>query len=193
MSEASNHLFATYYTHQKKKIISNPTRIFVCIINSLLYNFSNFFTISPLLAMNGKICFAQLGFVTNKKELLKTFIYLFSHLFQFLFLLLSLTLSKIYPVMFNHSVIYKYAIISKLQLSLILDSFFLLADYLLVQLTHETTIKTEEIITKDCRHLISTKNLPKLFLNLFCIAQIVEFLDDNNTLLNKQLQQPIIN
>ena len=101
--------FATYHPHYKEKIISNPTRTFVCAANCLYfsYGWSNFFkcgwnnlSMAFFLAQNNGLYTAKLGLVTKKGELPITFIYFSNHL-QPPSLLLSLMLSKMRLAMFK--------------------------------------------------------------------------------------------
>lgn len=107
--KTGNHSFGIYHPHYKEKLVSNPTQTFSYIINCFYFlcNFDNLFATFLILASNNRACIALLGLVTKKAELPRTLIYLFSHFFQTLFFLLILTLT----------------------------SFFLLANYLSMNLT----------------------------------------------------------
>lgn len=78
----------------------------------------------------------------------------------------------------------KCAVMSEWELSLIFASFFLFVDYSSLKLTSEKTIKP----VKNCKYLTLIESLLKIFFDLYCIVQIFEFLLENITLPNKQLQ-----
>lgn len=116
----ANFLFTTRIT-KKKLDISN-----------LIWNFA---------------CNAESGLVIKKKKSPKTFLYLFLDAFQLSSLMISLTLSKMRPSIFEHLAMlkctsmfawqlsFKCTLILKLQFSLTMASFALLADSLSVKLT----------------------------------------------------------
>lgn len=147
VSETSTNRFTIYHLYYKEKIVSNPTRTFVCVIN-YLYFLSNLgsFSRASLFACDSRAYAIELGPVIKKGELPRTFLYPLSHLSQPLSLFFSLT-------------IFECALISGLQLSLTLASFSLLADYLSLKLTDEKSIKA----AKDCKYLTFTQNLPETF------------------------------
>ena len=72
MPKGSNLLFATYHPHYKEKIVSNPTRTFVCAANCLyLYSLNNLLA-AFFLTYDGGACTAELDLVTKKGESPKT-------------------------------------------------------------------------------------------------------------------------
>lgn len=81
MSEASTTSFVIYHLHYKDKLIGNPNLTFYTI-NYLyfLFDLSNFLTIFFFI-YDGSVCIIEPSLVTKKRELLKTFLNLFSHFF----------------------------------------------------------------------------------------------------------------
>lgn len=73
--------FAIYHPHYKDKLVSNLARIFACA--------------------------TWLGLIVEKKELLKTSLYLFSHPLQLLSPFFNLIFSKIYLAIFKYMIIFK--------------------------------------------------------------------------------------
>lgn len=148
--------FAIYYPYYKNKHVGNLTRIFVCIINCL-YFLSNWSNLLTVifLTYNSSVCTAEPSPITKKGEPLRTFLYLISYYFQLLSLFFSLIFSEMYLVMT------KCLVISKWQLNLTLASHPLLAYYASGKLTYKASF------------------------NFFYTTQIVKFLLDNITLLNK--------
>lgn len=140
--------FSIYHLHYKEKLdISNLTRNFACN--------------------------AELGLVTKKGELPKTFLYLLLGAFQLPSLIISLTLSKMRPPIFDHLAMSKCVPMSKWQFSSILASFSSLADYSSIELTSEASINFSSATQ------IAT--------------QIVEISPNNIALPNKQFQWQISN
>lgn len=196
-----NHLFTIYHPHYKDKIVINPTRIFICTTSYLYFRYS-LASLGNLLAAffftyNNNTYTTKLGRVTNKKESPRISLYLPSHLFQPLPLFFRFTISDIHMAIFKYTLISvylamsKYTIMTKWQFTLILASFLFLADYLSMVLTDEEKIKVENIMRKNCGYLIFTQNLLEVSSDCSYMAQIatqiVEFLLDDNILLNKQL------
>lgn len=60
-------------------------------------------------------------------------------------------------MIFKYLLIFECATIAKYQFSLILASFLLLTNYLLINLINEETIKVKKIIKNNHEYLISTK------------------------------------
>lgn len=153
---SSNYIikFAAYYSHYKDQVIANPTRIFIYAANCLyfVYYLSNFL-VAFFLAHNSSAYTIKSGLITKKRELPRIFLHFFSYSFQPLFLFLSLMLSKICLAIFKYLMIYKCTAIFKLQFSLTLANFSLLANYPSVKLSSKKAIKTEKIIIKDCNYL----------------------------------------
>ena len=111
----SNLLFATYYPHYKKKIVSNPTWIFVYITTSLyLYGLSNLL-ITFFFTYDDGACTAKSGLVTKKRKLSKTSLYFFSYIFQSPSLFFSLIILEICPTNSKCLAISKCTALSKWQ------------------------------------------------------------------------------
>ena len=110
--KGSNLSFATYHPHYKEKIVSNPTRTFICAADCLyLYGLSNL-SAASFLAHDGGACTAEPSLVTKKREPPRTLIY-FSNPLKPPSLLFSLTLLKMRPAMFKYLAMFKCAPISK--------------------------------------------------------------------------------
>ena len=97
MPEDNNLLFTTYHPHYKEKIVSNPTRTFVCIANCLyLYGLCNL-SMASLFAQHGDACTAKPGLVNKKEKLHRTSLHLLFHAFQPSSFFFSLMFSEIRP------------------------------------------------------------------------------------------------
>lgn len=78
--EVNNHLFTIYHLHYKEKLLSNPTKIYVCATNYLYFLCGlNNLSISFFFAQNSIVCITEPHLVTKKREPLRTSLYLFSH------------------------------------------------------------------------------------------------------------------
>lgn len=79
MLKESNLLFATYHLQYKEKIVSNPTRTFICTVNCFyLYGLSNL-SVAFFLAHNGGGYTTKPSLVTEKEEPPRTSLYLLFH------------------------------------------------------------------------------------------------------------------
>lgn len=148
-------------------------------LSLFLHGWSNLL-VAFFLTYDSNIYIAELGLVTKKKELPKTFLYLFSYLFSLSSLFFSLMLFKMHLKFFECLAILKCATIFEEQFSISnLANFLLLADYPSVKLTNKKAIKKTKIIRKDCKNLTSTQYLPETTFDSFFTtqidAQIVEF------------------
>lgn len=143
--------FATYHPYYKEKL-----RMIVSIQNINLFYKSDYL-VASFFYCNNSVCTTELGLVKKKRELSKTpSIYIIdiqnkstrkakslSLLFSLMFFKICLAISN-YSIMSNYVAILKGAIISKLQLNLILVSLSLLTDYLSVQLISEKSIRQKK-------------------------------------------------
>ena len=108
--------FATYHPHYKEKIVSNPTRTFVCAANCLYFlcSWSNL-SAAFFFAHDSGACTTELGLVIKKREPLRTFLHLLFRLPLLPSLFLSLTFFKIRPAISEFSAMSKYTIMSEWQ------------------------------------------------------------------------------
>ena len=132
-----------------------------------------------LFACNSGTYVAEPGLVIKKREPPRTFWHLLSRFSSLLSLLCSLTLSKMRQAISEYLAKSKCAIMSDWQFShSALVSFSLLANYSSIKLTSKKAVQSAKIMTKDCKYLTSTQNLPEASFDFSCSAQKVKFTAD---------------